>query len=85
MTIHQAENLIVRILFTIFAMTNSSRSSNKAPVQQSSRVGEIEIYRGTRTRDSSRINERPIQRCLSLAIKHALRPQFVRVSRQIYG
>ncbi|EGI69339.1 hypothetical protein G5I_01922 [Acromyrmex echinatior] len=37
---------IVRLLFTILAMTNSSRSSNKAPVQQSSRVGEIEIYRG---------------------------------------
>ncbi|KYN33789.1 hypothetical protein ALC56_11865, partial [Trachymyrmex septentrionalis] len=37
---------IVRLLFTILAMTNSSRLSNKAPVQQSSRVGEIEIYRG---------------------------------------
>lgn len=49
------------------------------------RVGGIEIYRDTCTRDSSRINGGPIPRCLSLAIKHALRPRFVRAERQIYG
>jgi len=59
MTTHQAKNPM-RFLFTIFAMTNSSRSFLEQSTVQSSRVGEIEIYRGTRARDSSRINERPI-------------------------
>lgn len=80
MTIHEAENPIVRdfCLQYLLRQIRRDRSSNKAPVQ-SPRVGGIEIYRDTRARDSSRINERPIPRCLSLAIKHALRPQFVRV------